>query len=415
MKILHVIGQRPERTGSGIYLQAVAREASKAGHSNYMVAGVPSDTVPELSCISGDCCRYVEFESRKLQFPVTGMSDVMPYQSSLFRDLTGARLEAYKTAFSEVLQNAVNLYQPDIIHSHHLLVLTALVRKCFPEYPVVATCHGTDLRQFNNCDHLQDFVKTHNRRLDKIIALTRDQKTDIMRLYDILSENIAVIPGGYDDTLFNRTPKIFNGTAQILYAGKINRSKGVPWLLRSLAEIRYQDWHLHMAGAGKGPEYDHCMTLSAALGQKVTHHGYVSHHQLAALMKKAHIQVLPSFFEGLPLALFEGLACGCRIITTRLSGFTEIFGQVGRDTVDLMDLPPLKTIDQPYAEDEPLLEKALREKICRMIRRVKEQPDYVDQQAEKIAQAYTWPQIFQRIFSVYEDILGKGRKDSLMF
>ncbi|MEZ4551974.1 MAG: hypothetical protein R2874_16310 [Desulfobacterales bacterium] len=34
MKILHVIGQRPERTG-GIYLQAVAREAAKAGHTIY--------------------------------------------------------------------------------------------------------------------------------------------------------------------------------------------------------------------------------------------------------------------------------------------------------------------------------------------------------------------------------------------
>ena len=410
MKILHVIGQRPERTGSGIYLQAVAREAAKAGHTNYMVAGVPSDTIPDLSCIDRDCCRYVEFESGDLHFPVTGMSDVMPYRSSLFIELKGERLDAYKTAFSKVLQTAVDQFHPDIIHSHHLLVLTAIVRKCFPELPVVATCHGTDLRQFNNCDHLREFVKTYNRRLDRIIALTRDQKADIVSLYDILPSTIAVIPGGYDDTIFNRTPKIFSGTVHILYAGKFNRSKGVPWLLRSLAEIKDQNWHLHMAGSGKGPEYDRCMALIQQLGEKVTHHGYVSHHQLAALMKKAHIQVLPSFFEGLPLVLFEGLACGCRIITTRLSGFTEIFGQLKRDTVDLIDLPPLATIDQPHAKDEPLLEKELSRKISHMIRQVKDQPDYEDHQAEKIAQDYTWPRIFQRIFSVYEDTIRKKRK-----
>ena len=35
-------------------------------------------------------------------------------------------------------------------------------------------------------------------------------------------------------------------------------------------------------------------------------------------------------------ALFEGLASGCRIITTRLSGFDEIFGRARKDTVDLI-------------------------------------------------------------------------------
>jgi len=124
-------------------------------------------------------------------------------------------------------------------------------------------------------------------------------------------------------------------------------------------------------------------------------------------MKKAHIQVLLSFFEGLPLVLFEGLASGCRIITTNLSGFTEIFGAVKRETVDLIQLPPLKTIDQPYSKDEAWLEKELCQKINQMICRVKEQPDYNDKHAEKIALDHTWHQIFNRIFSVYQDAIQK--------
>ena len=95
--------------------------------------------------------------------------------------------------------------------------------------------------------------------------------------------------------------------------------------------------------------------------------------------------------------------------------FTEIFGPVKRETVELIDLPPMATIDQPYAQDEPMLEKELIEKIRSMICRVKDQPDYDDPQAEKIAQDYTWPRIFQRIFSVYEDIIGKRGKDSPVF
>jgi len=408
MKILHVIGQRPEKTGSGIYLQAIANEAEKQGLSNYMVAGVPRNNIPDCENIAGDCCQYVEFESDALRFPVTGMSDVMPYRSSLFTELKDDRLAAYKTAFSKILQKAVDLYQPDIIHTHHLLVLTALTRKLFPHLPIVTTCHGTDLRQYNNCDHLRDFVKKYCCQLDGIIALTNDQKADIIRLYDISPDKISTIGGGYDETIFNRVPKSFNKNVHILYAGKFNRSKGVPWLLKSLANIKDHDWHLHMAGSGKGPEYDECIALAEKLGRKVTIHGYISQQQLSALMKKAHIQVLPSFFEGLPLVLFEGLASGCRIITNNLSGFTEIFGAIKRETVDLIQLPPLKTIDRPYSNDEAWLEKELCEKMNQMIYRVKEHPDYIDKQAEKITRDHTWHQVFNRIFSVYQGAIQKN-------
>jgi len=65
--------------------------------------------------------------------------------------------------------------------------------------------------------------------------------------------------------------------------------------------------------------------------------------------------VLPSFFEGLPLVIFEGLASGCRIITTNLSGLDEIFGKAQKDTINLIQLPPLETIDRPYQEDEAML------------------------------------------------------------
>ncbi len=305
MRILHVIGQRPEKTGSGIYLQAIANESKNQGLFNCMVAGVPLNNIPDLVSIPRDCCQYVQFGSDHLQFPVTGMSDVMPYESSLFKELKDDSLAAYKTAFSKTLQKAVDLYRPDIIHTHHLLVLTALTRKLFPNLPIVTTCHGTDLRQYNNCEHLRDFVKKYCRQLDRIIALTNDQKTDIAGLYDISPDKISNIGGGYDEKIFNRTPKPLKNRVHILYAGKFNRSKGVPWMLRSLANIKDHDWHLHMAGSGKGPEFEECITLAKKLGQKVTIHGYVTQHQLSALMKKAHIQLLPSFFEGLPLVLFE--------------------------------------------------------------------------------------------------------------
>ena len=402
-KIIHVIGQRPEMTGSGIYLESMVRESQKHGFSTYRVAGVPVGRNHPLNDVHRAEGAYVFFDSEPLNFSVPGMSDVMPYESSLFKELKGRRLTAYKAAFTHVLQTFVSRFGPDIIHTNHLFLLSALVRKLFPNIPIVATCHGTDLRQYNNCIHLRRFVKRYCRDFEKVIALTADQKKDIGRLYGIPPNNIVVVGGGFDETMFTRAPKSPAGTVQILYAGKFNRSKGVIWMLKSLMKIKDQDWHLHMAGSGHGQEFDNCIELASRLGGKVTNHGYVTHGQLSDLMKKAHIQVLPSFFEGLPLVIFEGLASGCRIITTRLSGFDEIFGQAKKDTIDLIELPPLETIDKPFKKDETHLENVLSKSILNMIDAVKINPDVDDPQTEKIASQYTWKRVFQHTLSIYKE------------
>ena len=401
-RVLHVLGQRPEMTGSGIYLEALMRESQKQGIICYRVAGVPEGSrhpLPVNSSVDED---FVLFESEPLDFPVVGMSDAMPYRSSLFSELKGRRLTAYKAEFSSVLDAAVNRFKPNIIHTNHLFLLSALVRKRFPNLPMVTTCHGTDLRQYELCPHLRRFVRRHCRYIDKIIALSADQKRDIQQVYNIPADTIAVIGGGYDDTIFNRGPRRLAGTIQLLYAGKLNRSKGVPWLLQSLMKITERDWHLHVAGGGSGPEYDLCIDLARRLGDRVTLHGHVSHHRLAELMKQAHIQVLPSFFEGLPLVLFEGLASGCRVITTELSGFLEIFGKTREDTVCLLPLPRLDTIDRPYQEDEARLIDALSESLLEMIMTASRSPDFDDPKADIIATDYTWSRVFKRTLSVYE-------------
>ncbi len=413
-RILHVLGQRPEMTGSGIYLEALIRESRKRGITCYRIAGVPAGRLPhdaDRNRADGD---WVVFESETLDFPVVGMSDVMPYRSSLFRELKGRRLTTYKAAFSRVLETAVDRFRPDILHTNHLFLLSALVRKCFPHLPMVTTCHGTDLRQYEMCPHLRRFVRRYCRRIDKVIALSADQKANIQRVYGIPADAVSVVGGGYDNTLFSRGPRRSTGTIQLLYAGKLNRSKGVPWLLRSLMKITELDWHLHMAGSGNGIEHDNCIELARQLGDRVTLHGHVSHDRLSELMKQAHVQVLPSFFEGLPLVLFEGLASGCRVITTELSGFREIFGRAKQDTVRLIPLPPLETIDRPYPKDERMLIDTLSASLIDMIATAKRAPDFDDRQAEKIAADYTWPQVFARTLSIYDELAQRSmvRNDS---
>ncbi len=123
--------------------------------------------------------------------------------------------------------------------------------------------------------------------------------------------------------------------------------------------------------------------------------------------------MLPSFFEGLPLVLFEGLASGCRLIAANLSGFSEVFCNAKRDTVDLIQLPTLETIDQPYQKDEAFLENELCKSILNKIDAVRKSPDFDDPQAEMIASGYKWPSVFERILSVYNNTIHRKKRSRL--
>ena len=100
--------------------------------------------------------------------------------------------------------------------------------------------------------------------------------------------------------------------------------------------------------------------------------------------------------------LFEGLASGCRLVATELPGFREIFGAAKEETVRLIPLPPLETIDRPYQKDEARLIDALSESLLEMIAIAGRFPDVDDPQADKIPAGYTWPRVFDRTLSVYE-------------
>ena len=123
LKILHVLSQRPDSTGSGVYVQALLREAADNGHRNFLVAGIQAGFPPELTCIDRNACRFVTFNGGDIPFIITGMSDVMPYESTRFCDLSSAQHDVYEKAFLRHLQAAATIFQPDIIHSHHLMGL----------------------------------------------------------------------------------------------------------------------------------------------------------------------------------------------------------------------------------------------------------------------------------------------------
>lgn len=405
MKILHIISQIPNFTGSGKYLQAIMKCASFRGHENFLVAGIQGDFRLDSSLIHEENCRFIRFDGNDLDFPIPGMSDVMPYQSSVFSQLSGQQLDIYEKTFRDVILRAVQTFQPDILHSHHLWIASATGRDCVPDLPMVTTCHSTCLRQFSLCALLGRTMSPSFRKIDRIMALSAFQREEIANIHGIAPEQIEVVGGGYDETLFYHTRKSSAGPVELLYAGKLSRSKGVPWLLQALRQLEDVSWTLHLAGDGSGAEKQLCLDLAEHFGSRVIIHGSLEHGELAALMRTAHIFILPSFSEGLPLVLMEALASGCRLITTSLPGIREILGGVTSGMIKMIDIPELETIDAPYEKDLQSLKDLLAAVLRNSIEEAAENREPEMEVVRQVTVGYTWNQVFDKVEGVYRRAL----------
>jgi glycosyltransferase involved in cell wall biosynthesis len=189
---------------------------------------------------------------------------------------------------------------------------------------------------------------------------------------------------------------------ELVYAGKLSHAKGVPWLLSSLARIGHLPFRLHIAGNSSAHEKVRCLEQARVLKEKVIYHGPLSHDDLGALLRKAHVFVLPSFYEGLPLVLMEALACGCRLITTALPGVKELLADDGNPMVRLLELPPLETIDTPFEADMADLEARLATVLEQTIHEVQTVPEPDWEYACTKSFPYTWEKIFSKIDQIYK-------------
>lgn len=407
MKILHVLNQRPDSTGSGIYLQAMLREGAKRGFQNILLAGLPKGDLPSLTGLKPEEAHYVSFDGGDLSFEIVGMSDVMPYPSTKWRDLDILKLASYEEAFRNKLVHLVRASRPGLIHSHHLWILTALTRRLFPDLPLVSTCHGSDLRQFHFCEHLRQRVQAGCQKLQRIMALSQAQKSDIIRLFEVPEEKVEVVGAGYNQSLFYPAAKSFPEPVQLIYVGKLSRAKGVPWLLKALMRLHHQPWVLHLVGGGAGAEKDEVLALAQKLGTRVVVHGPLSQESMAAILRQAHLAVLPSFFEGLPLVVLEALAAGCRVVATALPGVLELLAGCRSNTITLVTRPRLRGQDQPFEEDEEVFVRELSEALENQIQAARRLPEFVLTAVSDILHYYSWPAVFARVEKVYAALTGR--------
>ncbi len=358
-RLLHSLSQRPARTGSGVTLEALARHAAGTW-DQAAVIGVPAaDPHPAVGGLDPDRVHPLVFETDALPFPVPGMSDIMPYPSTVWSAMPPDQLAAYRAAWRAHLQRVVDAFRPDVIHSHHVWLMTALLRQVAPDVPLVAHCHATGLRQRALCPRLGDEVAEACARIDRFVTVSADNADALTRALGVPRARITVVGAGYRDRLFHQTgaPARPGGATELVYVGKYAAAKGLPWLLDALEALvaRHPErpLRLHVAGSGAGAEADRLRARMQALSPRVVLHGQLPQSRLADLLRRCDLCVLPSLYEGVPLVLVEALACGCRLVSTALPGVVSELAPTLGDALHLVEPPRLQGVDVPVPDDLP--------------------------------------------------------------
>jgi glycosyltransferase involved in cell wall biosynthesis len=185
--------------------------------------------------------------------------------------------------------------------------------------PVVLHWHGGGFVGFfqRSRPWQRRFIGWLFRRCERVVALS-DQ------WYDTLTRTI---PGIRAVTITN--PVMLPAAAAslqgepptVLFLGLVHEQKGVFDLLRAWVTVRRRvpGARLRIGGVG---ELAAAQALARELGiaDAVDWLGWIGPGQKAAELARAWLLVLPSYAEGVPMALLEAMAAGVPVVATRVGG-----------------------------------------------------------------------------------------------
>jgi len=404
MRILHLLSQRPSLTGSGVTLDAMVRRAA-SGHEQRVVVAVPSDDArPEVGGLDADHIHPLVFGVSPLDFAVPGMSDVMPYPSTRFSELSETQLTVYREAWIDLLGPLIESFRPHLVQTHHVWLMSALVKDVAPHVPVVTQCHATGLRQMELCPALADGARRGCARNEAFLVLHEDHRALLNERLDIARDRIHTVGVGYREDLFHARGRHPDVEPSVLYVGKYSAAKGVPCLLDAFERLVLDRprLRLHVAGGGAGAEADAIRERMDRMAPAVVQHGQLAQPDLADLARRTTVCVLPSFYEGLPLVLVEALACGCRLVATDLPGVrSELAPRLG-EALKMVEMPRMETVDRPDPQHLPAFVDRLENALTTAL-----EAPLVGDPAHPMPDAlvgFTWDAVYERVEAVWRGL-----------
>jgi teichuronic acid biosynthesis glycosyltransferase TuaC len=336
MRVLVLSHMYPSRVNlvSGIFVHRQVQALVARGHEVAVISPIPYaprflwrnpqrrsyGMTPRADELEGIAVRY----SRYIRLP-----------GKWFHGLSGYTLSCgvYRS-FGE----GIRRFRPRLIHAYTATPdgCAGLLLRKRHRIPVVCSLLGDDI-------NLYPTYRPLTLRLTRRLIRTADQLVTVSQALRHAAEKIAipknpirVVYMGCSPDVFVRDPTaramfrerlgIDSRAKVIVFLGAIARRKGVHELLSAFVSLAKREMNTHLIYIGSGPELGGLVeeARSAGIAHRVHFAAQPSHADVPRWLSTGDVFALPSYEEGLPLALLEAMSCGLPAVATRVGGIPEV-------------------------------------------------------------------------------------------
>ena len=324
MKVLLISHFPLEGSGSGVYTKNIAKNLVNTGNEVYII--FPENTT-KIEGIEGATLKPVYFKKAEeiagqlpFNFPCF---TTHPRSDSTFADLNEMQLEMYVEAFKVAIEEAIQIFNPDIIHTGHIWVLSEIASRY--DIPTIITSHGTDIIGYNALPKYRNYAKQAVERCNKIITISDSNYEEVLKIFPNAVNKVEKILNGYDKNIFYKKEFYkkeilheilgINDTFEniILFTGRLVEVKGVDKLLEAAKIYETEDILTIIAGDGILREQLEKQAEELRL-KNVKFIGNKPQEILNRLYNIADLSVLSSRYEAFGLVVIEALACGTPVV-----------------------------------------------------------------------------------------------------
>ncbi|MFQ6091060.1 MAG: N-acetyl-alpha-D-glucosaminyl L-malate synthase BshA, partial [Candidatus Bipolaricaulia bacterium] len=271
----------------------------------------------------------------------------------------------------------------DLVHVHYAIphataAYIARDSSC-RRIKIITTLHGTDVYLVGTHPSYKPIVEFSMGQCDGLTAVSHFLREATLENFNVPGE-IRVIHNFVDPERFAK--REVQGKEKIIcHVSNFRKVKRIADIIKAFALIdREVDSRLYMVG--EGPEREPAEGLARRLGinDRVTFWGNVS--DVAEILGRADLFLLPSEQESFGLAALEAMSCGVPVIATRVGGLPEVVRH-GRDgyLVEVGDVTAMAQRAREILGDESLRERMgtqARERVLKEFTPERIVPQYVE-------------------------------------
>ncbi|MBN1314033.1 MAG: glycosyltransferase family 4 protein [Anaerolineales bacterium] len=177
---------------------------------------------------------------------------------------------------------------------------------------------------------------------DRIIAISKSTKDDLIHFLGMPEEKISVIYMGVDEQFgpihsaekiaaFRNALGIPPGSKVVMHVSGVTPYKNIEGVLRTVAAINH-DFGIPtcLLRAGGALTEDHWRTASAlGIKQFIHEAGHLTDAELILAYNLSDVLLFPSWWEGFGLPPLEAMSCGTPVVVSNRASLPEVVGDAG--------------------------------------------------------------------------------------